>query len=96
MWLLISVPFGIKQDISHVLEVQLERIAEAMYNHLVSPNRDVENVTEWAKREACWKKAKQLDVTLSKEFLSELVSRVKKKKIKKLWQGAKNLTIVLL
>lgn len=72
-----------KQDISHVLEVQLERIAEAMYNHLVSPNRDVENVTEWAKREACWKKAKQLDVTLSKEFLSELVSKSEEKEDKK-------------
>lgn len=72
-----------KQDISHVLEVQLEKIAEAMYNHLVSPNRDVENVTEWAKREACWKKAKQLDVTLSKEFLSELVSKSEEKEDKK-------------
>ncbi len=72
-----------KQDISHVLEVQLERIAEAMYNHLVSPNRDVENVTEWAKREACWKKAKQLDVTLSKDFLSELVSKREEKEDKK-------------
>jgi hypothetical protein len=72
-----------KQDISHVLEVQLEKIAETMYNHLVSPNRDVENVTEWAKREACWKKAKQLDVTLSKEFLSELVSKSEEKEDKK-------------
>ena len=72
-----------KQDVSHVLEVQLEKIAEAMYNHLVSPNRDVENVTEWAKREACWKKAKQLDVTLSKEFLSELVSKREEKEDKK-------------
>ncbi len=72
-----------KQDVSHVLEVQLEKIAEAMYNHLVSPNRDVENVTEWAKREACWKKAKQLDVTLSKEFLSELVCKSEEKEDKK-------------
>lgn len=44
-----------------------------MYNHLVSPDRDVENVTEWAKREACWKKAKLINVSLSNEFLSELV-----------------------
>lgn len=44
------------QGVSHALELQIEQIAEAMYNHLVSPSRDVENVTEWAKREACWKK----------------------------------------
>ena len=60
------------QDVSHALELQLEQIAEAMYNHLVSPNRDVENVTEWAKREACWKKAKQMKVPLSNDFFAEL------------------------
>lgn len=62
-----------KQSLSHALELQLEIIAEVMYNHLVSPNRDVENVTEWAKRETCWKKAKLKNVPLSKEFCSELV-----------------------
>lgn len=63
------------QNISHALELQLEQIAEIMYNHLVSPNREVENVTEWAKREACWKKAKQIEVPLSDKFLSELMPR---------------------
>lgn len=61
------------QDISHALELQIEQIAEVMYSHLVSPNRDVENVTEWAKREACWKKAKQIEIPLSNEFTAELV-----------------------
>ncbi|RHR56391.1 hypothetical protein DWX10_06810 [Clostridium sp. AF18-27] len=61
------------QNISHALELQLEQIAEIMYNHLVSPNREVENVTEWAKREACWKMAKQIEVPLSDKFLSELM-----------------------
>lgn len=44
-----------------------------MYNHLVSPFREVQNVTEWAKREACWKKAKQLDISFSEGFVKELV-----------------------
>lgn len=61
------------QSISHALELQIEQIAESMYNYLVSPNGEVENVTEWAKREACWKKAKQIDVPLISEFLAELV-----------------------
>ena len=39
----------------------------------------MENVTEWAKREACWKKAKQLDVPLSNEFLAELVLKSEEK-----------------
>lgn len=62
-----------QQDISHATEIELERIAEAVYNHLVSPSREVQNVTEWAKREACWKKAKQLDISFSEGFVKELI-----------------------
>lgn len=67
------------QGVSHALELQIDQIAEAMYNHLVSPGREVENVTEWAKREACWEKAKQIDVPLSHEFLAELVLKSEEK-----------------
>ena len=45
-----------------------------MYYHLVSPDREVQNVTEWAKREACWKKAKAISIPLSAKFKKELVS----------------------
>lgn len=62
-----------RQDITHTQELQIQQIAEAMYNHLISPTRGVENVTEWAKREACWKQAKEIDIPLSKEFIAELV-----------------------
>ena len=40
-----------QQNVSHATEMELGKIAEAMYYHLVSPNREVQNVTEWAKRE---------------------------------------------
>ena len=60
------------QEISHAIEHELEKIAEAMYNHLVSDDREVQNVTEWAKREACWKKAKELEISLSAQFIEAL------------------------
>lgn len=63
------------QSISHALELELERIAEGMYNHLVSPHREVENVTEWAKRESCWKKAQEADIELSEDVVLELISK---------------------
>ena len=47
-------------------------IAEAMYNHLVSDHREVQNVTEWAKRESCWKQAKEIHVSFSEQFVKEL------------------------
>lgn len=63
-----------QQGVSHTTTVELEKISEAMYNHLVAPDREVQNVTEWAKREACWKKAKEISIPLSEDFKSELVS----------------------
>lgn len=72
-----------QQGVSHATEVELERIAEAMYNHLVSPDREVQNVTEWAKREACWKKAKDISVPLSEQFKKELASVTEEAEVKK-------------
>ena len=43
-----------------------------MYNHLIDENRDIENVTEWAKRERCWNQAKEIDVELLEEFIDGL------------------------
>ena len=45
-----------------------------MYSHLISPDREVQNVTEWAKREACWKKARSIAIPLGSQFKKELVS----------------------
>lgn len=72
-----------QQGVSHATEVELERIAEAMYNHLVSPDREVQNVTEWAKREACWKKAKDISIPLSEQFKKELASVTEEAEAKK-------------
>ena len=72
-----------------------------MYNHLVSPDREVQNVTEWAKREACWKKAKEIDLPLSDQFIKELVNveeeheeRAQARKEQKLQNGASNMITV--
>ena len=61
-----------QQKVSHDTELVLAKIAEAMYNHLVSEKREVQNVTEWAKREACWKQAKEIQVPFTEQFVNEL------------------------
>jgi len=33
----------------------LLKLSKAVYFELINPNRDIENVTQWCKREACWK-----------------------------------------
>ena len=72
-----------QQDVSHATETELENIAEAMYNHLIDPKREVQNVTEWAKREACWKKAMKISVPLSEKFKQELVDAADEQEEKK-------------
>ena len=39
---------------------------------MIDDSRPVENVTEWAKREACWKQAQEIDIQLEKSFIDEL------------------------
>jgi hypothetical protein len=65
------------QKIPHTWVKQIEIISELMYNHLVSEDREVENVTEWAKRETCWANAKLIKVTLLPQFVNELVYKGK-------------------
>jgi len=65
------------QDISSALEQQLGIIAEQMYKLLVSDKREVQNVTEWAKRSSCWEHAKLIDIPLSSSVKDGLVSRIR-------------------
>ena len=44
-----------------------------IYEHLTAEKRPVENVTEWAKREACWEQAKQIPYQLHSDFISDLI-----------------------
>ena len=46
-----------------------------MYDHLTDPNRTVENVTEWAKREISWKTAQKIDFSFEPEFVEELLNK---------------------
>ncbi len=85
-----------EQNISGEVERQLAEIAENMYNHLISPRRGLENVTEWAKREACWQRAKEVKISLSDQFKSTLVSveeeKARNRKAAKKQQEANNMS----
>ena len=54
-----------------------------MYEHLINENRQVENVTEWAKREKCWDEAKKIKIQLLPEFIKELQYKYFEKQDKK-------------
>lgn len=48
-------------------------IALQVRDVLVAGDRPVTNVTEWAKREECWKRVQALGIPLPEKFVSELV-----------------------
>lgn len=62
----------LKQSLSDVWIRQIEDAANEMYHYLTSDDRKVENVTEWAKREACWIGARDLSYSLLPDFAAEL------------------------
>ncbi|TGO05363.1 AIPR family protein [Serinibacter arcticus] len=62
------------QAVSSVVLDEAERLAECALSHLTSATRIVTNVTEWAKRPACWQSFEAVPVDLSTEFLGSLVA----------------------
>jgi len=64
-----------KQNLSQAWIKQIETTSEVMYKILIDDSRPVENVTEWAKRESCWEKAKNAKIVLEQDFINELAVR---------------------
>ncbi|HEV2417301.1 MAG TPA: AIPR family protein [Terriglobia bacterium] len=64
-----------KQGLSPALEAQIAKIADAMFKVIVNPEGGFQNVTEWCKKELCWKRAADVRVQLLTEFADELISQ---------------------
>lgn len=62
-----------EQAIYEELEDQIKVLAYDVYAFITGP-REIENVTEWCKKEACWSRAKDMVWTINEVFLSTLVS----------------------
>ena len=62
-----------KQAISKTTENQLVDIIHKVYGILTDESRGMQNVTEWAKRPACWEQVQKYYIEISDGFLGELV-----------------------
>jgi hypothetical protein len=63
-----------RQGISEPTERFALEVAEQVLRVLVSEARPIANVTEWAKREQCWKEVQAMAIHLPQGFVDELVS----------------------
>ncbi len=62
------------QGVSPELEAVGVEVAHVCFKVLTDPQRPVINVTEWAKREACWEAVKKVHWMLPAELSADLVS----------------------
>ena len=60
------------QGIDKVLVSEMTKISKSVFKILTSPE-GTKNVTEWAKKEKCWEKIKELPWTVDKKLISKLL-----------------------
>jgi hypothetical protein len=68
-----------RQDVSPALREQIAVTARAALTVLTDPGRPGANVTEWAKQEACWERARDAAVPLSQAVIDELFDPIARK-----------------
>ncbi|MDF2595736.1 MAG: hypothetical protein K0R69_2077 [Clostridia bacterium] len=72
-----------KQKLPDILSNQLVVLTKLVFGAIIDPTRETINVTQWCKREACWKRMKSLDVDLLKGIEDILISKEEDKEIAK-------------
>ncbi len=63
-----------KQSPGTALEEVIAIVAEQIHQTLINPPTGMSNVTEWAKQQACWARAREIAVDWPDSFLQELIS----------------------
>lgn len=64
---------------NEILKVFVE-ITEKVFYSITDPSRATLNVTQWCKKQICWEKVKQIEMTFDSKILKYLINRDEKKK----------------
>lgn len=68
-----------KQDIPQQIKEPLIKLAHKVLETITDPGRGVMNVTQWCKKETCWKEIQKINMWLPKEVESCLISTEEKR-----------------
>lgn len=82
-----------KQSVPAAMVEQIAHIAKRVFEMLTDPDRPKDNVTEWAKMQACWDQIKAADIRLStsaKNTLQDLRAATNAAKVAKETQNLDN------
>jgi hypothetical protein len=55
----------VRQTVPSAIQIILIELSELVYDKLTDPRRDVENVTQWCKREGCWQSVQNIQYELN-------------------------------
>lgn len=72
-----------RQQLSEASVKALEGVADAVRSVVTNPDAGTGNITEWAKKQACWARVKALDVELPPPFVAELLEPSEVKAVQK-------------
>lgn len=75
-----------RQSIDSALEGQIVKTSKEVFDFITREDRTTLNVTEWCKKEECWKRAKIHVFTLSDEFVDSLIDTSKEEDEKEIAQ----------
>lgn len=72
-----------QQSCPEVLDKQMVIITKLVFDAITDPSRETVNVTQWCKRENCWKAVQAIDVAPVEGFDSLLVSAIEHKEVER-------------
>lgn len=61
-----------KQSVPAAVVEQITLISKRVFDELTDPDRPKDNVTEWAKMQACWDQIKSIEISLTSGMLASL------------------------
>ncbi|MCH1949197.1 AIPR family protein [Enterocloster sp. OA13] len=64
-----------RQMVPVIVQNILKELSELVYSKLTDPTREVENVTQWCKREGCWNSVQSIDYNLPIDIESCLIGK---------------------
>ena len=72
-----------KQEVPAVLTDVLKILTEQTFNKITDSSRATINVTQWCKREDCWRSVKEINIQLPKSIETILIEKSKMKAAEK-------------
>ena len=77
-----------KQKLPKEIEIELTKIAKIVFENITDENRKITNVTEWCKKEECWKLLQTKKYELSSNISKFLIEQYEEKQMQN--EGKKN------